>query len=63
MAEHSQTAPDGCCGGGVGPVPYPGCVDCPRAKVPEFNPEPGWLAADIARADARLREWGIIKYV
>ena len=21
---------DGCCGGGIGPVPYLGCVDCPR---------------------------------
>lgn len=30
MSQGSRTTDDGCCGGGVGPVPYPGCTDCPR---------------------------------
>jgi hypothetical protein len=50
------------CGDCGGPW-HGGDTECPPRKVIEFDPEPGWLAADIARADARLREWGIIKYV
>jgi len=30
MPSNPETADDGCCGGGVGPIPCPGCVDCPR---------------------------------
>lgn len=29
-AEIDDEVGDGCCGGGVGPVPYALCVDCPR---------------------------------
>ena len=25
---------------------------------PDFTPEPGWLAGDVARVTARLKEWG-----
>lgn len=25
-----QNADDGCCGGGIGPIPYSLCNDCPR---------------------------------
>ena len=29
---------DGCCGDGVGTVPYPGCTDCPRAAAQNETP-------------------------
>jgi len=28
------------------------------AKPPDYAPEPGWLADDVASATARLKEWG-----
>ena len=27
-------------------------------QPPDYTPEPGWLAKDVARATARLKEWG-----
>ena len=30
-----------------------------RDALPEIKLEPGWLGRDIARATARLREWGV----
>ena len=27
-------------------------------KPPNYTPEPGWLADDVASATARLKEWG-----
>lgn len=48
------TTEDGCCGGGVGPVPYPGCADCPRAPQTTDVDVLAQMAAAIAavrRAD------------
>lgn len=36
--EPPQTTDDGCCGGGVGPIPYPGCTDCPRRSQTTVHP-------------------------
>ena len=44
MLDVDQTTDDGCCGGGIGPIPYPGC-DCPRAPTADRNqtvPDAGW---------------------
>lgn len=31
-----------------------------KTGVPEVKLEPGWLARDILRAIARLKEWGLV---
>jgi len=35
--EIDEMAGDGCCGGGVGSVPYPLCIDCPRQATADHS--------------------------